>query len=136
MGLRAGRVPGTRGARAEGTAGLAPMAQTGGLTMVYPMPAGHKVGRMKDMEGGQPMTASQLRELQNIVPSREQRVDINTIRLDMDAPAAVRAEQYLRQIKNPYAFRCGNVAVNVRFSHGGKPLAQAMQSYLAALAGR
>ena len=82
------------------------------------------------------MTASQLRELQNIVPSREQRVDINTIRLDMDAPAAVRAEQYLRQIKNPYAFRCGNVAVNVRFSHGGKPLAQAMQSYLAALAGR
>jgi len=91
---------------------------------------------MKNMEGGQTMTTAQLRELQNIVPPREQRVDISTIRLDMDAPAAVRAEQYLRQIKNPYAFRCGEVAVNVRFCHNGKPLAQAIQSYLTALANR
>ena len=82
------------------------------------------------------MTVTQLRELQNIVPSREQRVDINTIRLDMDAPVAVRAEQYLKQIKNPYAFRCGDVAVNVRFSQDGRTLEQAMQSYLTALAGR
>ncbi|MCL2300147.1 MAG: hypothetical protein FWC27_08400 [Firmicutes bacterium] len=82
------------------------------------------------------MTAAQLRELQNIVPPREQRVNITTITLDMDAPAAVRAEQYLRQIKNPYAFRCGNVAVNVRFCRDGKPLAQAVQSYLTALASR
>jgi len=88
------------------------------------------------MEGDTPMTAAQLRELQNIVPPREQRVDITTVKLDMDAPAAIRAEQYLRQVKNPYAFRCGNVAVNVRFCPDGKPLAQAMQAYLAALAGR
>jgi len=82
------------------------------------------------------MTAAQLRELQNSVPPREQRVDVTTIQLDMDAPAAVRAEQYLRQIKNPYAFRCGDVAVNVRFSRDGRTLEQAMVSYLSALANR
>jgi len=82
------------------------------------------------------MTTVQLRELQNATPTREQRVDITNITFDMDVPAAVRAEQYLKQIKNPYAFRCGNVAVNVRFCREGKPLAQAMQSYLTALVNR
>ena len=82
------------------------------------------------------MTVVQLRELQNIVPPREDRVDVCTIAFDMDAPAAVRVEKYLKLVKNPYAFRCGNVAVNVRFSHEGKPLAQAMQSYLTSLANR
>jgi len=82
------------------------------------------------------MTLAQLRQLQETAPCRADRVDVSGIKIDMDAPIAVRAEQYLKQIKNPYAFRCGDVAVNVRFSQDGRTLEQAMQSYLTALAGR
>jgi len=48
----------------------------------------------------------------------------------MDASAPIRAEQFLAQIKNPYAFRCGDVAVNLEFSSDGKTLEQAITSYL------
>jgi hypothetical protein len=87
-------------------------------------------------KGRAPMTTAQLQQLQAAGSAFADRVDVSTVKLDMDAPAAVRAEQYLRQIKNPYAFRCGDVAVNVRFSRDGRTLEQAMQSYLTALAGR
>ena len=81
------------------------------------------------------MTKAQLQQLRAMAPAFTDRVDAASIKLDMDAPAAVRAEQYLRQIKNPYAFRCGEVAVNLRFCPDGKSLAQSMQAYLSAKAG-
>ena len=79
------------------------------------------------------MTVQQLHELRNTKPTAADRVDVTGIKFDMDAPAAQRAEQYLRQVKNPYAFRCGDVAVNVMFSPTGKPLKHAVESYLTAL---
>ena len=78
------------------------------------------------------MTTKQLQELQRQQPAPEERVDISAVKLDIDAPAHQRAEQYLAQVKNPYAFRCAGIGVNVEFSDGGKPLRQAMQSYLSA----
>ena len=60
----------------------------------------------------------------------EDRVDIRGVSIDMDASAPIRAEQFLAQIKNPYAFRCGDVAVNLEFSSDGKTLEQAITSYL------
>ena len=60
----------------------------------------------------------------------EERVDIRGVSIDVDAPAPIRAEQFLAQIKNPYAFRCGEVAVNLEFSSKGKTLEQAITSYL------
>jgi hypothetical protein len=48
----------------------------------------------------------------------------------MDAPAVCRAEQYLRQVKNPYHFRVGDIAVNVEFTEGGKSLRDCVKSYL------
>jgi len=81
------------------------------------------------------MTRAQLQQMQAVVPAKTERVDISGVQLDMDVPAAMRAEHYLQQIGNPYAFRCGDIAVNVRFCPGGKTLAQAMQTYLAAKAG-
>jgi hypothetical protein len=51
----------------------------------------------------------------------------------MNAPAEVRAAQYIEQLKNPYAFRCDNFAVNVVFSADGKKLEDALLSYLTML---
>jgi len=82
------------------------------------------------------MTVAQLHKLRETIPTYADRINITGIKLDMNVPAAVRAEQYLQQVKNPYAFRCGDVAVNIRFCREGKTLDQAIQSYLTALAGR
>lgn len=78
------------------------------------------------------MTVQELLELQNITPCFADRVDITTVKVDTTAPSALRAEQYLSQIKNPYAFQCSGIAVNVKFRPDGKPLKQAIASYLSA----
>jgi len=78
------------------------------------------------------MTQQDLEALRTANPSREERVDANGITIDMDAPVEERAQQLLEQIKNPYAFRCGDVAVNVEFDSEGKTLREAMVSYLGA----
>ena len=63
----------------------------------------------------------------------EERVDISDVKIDPDLPIMQRIEDYIRQIKNPYAFKCGEIAVNVGLSHNGKTLKDAMTSYLNAI---
>jgi len=75
------------------------------------------------------MTLEQLRLSQNADPSFEERVDIRNVEIDMSAPAAVRTAQYLAQIKNPYAFKCGDISVNIEFTPGGPTLEEAMTRY-------
>ncbi|MDR1465484.1 MAG: hypothetical protein LBJ11_09330 [Oscillospiraceae bacterium] len=76
------------------------------------------------------MTLEQLCALRAADPPKEERVDIRSVTIDTDAPVEVRAQQYLEQIKNPYAFRCGDVSVNLEFAPEGKPLREAIISYL------
>ena len=78
------------------------------------------------------MTKEQLFMLQEEKISRVERVDIEIVVIDQTTPAYQRAEAYLRQIKNPYAFKCGTIAVNVGFSSGGKTLREALTSCFAA----
>ena len=79
------------------------------------------------------MTPEELQALRTADPPREERVDIRSVSIDMDAPVAVRAQQLLEQIKNPYAFMSGDVAVNIEFSPTGKTLREAMISYFTAM---
>jgi len=79
------------------------------------------------------MTCEQLQDLGDNPPARDDRVDIKTIYIDPNLSAVQRAEQYLQQVKNPYAFRVGDIAVNVAFSPNGKPLKETVISYLIAL---
>ena len=83
-------------------------------------------------ESSDSVTSKDLEALRNANPPREERVDIRSITLDMDAPAEVRAQQLLEQVKNPYAVMCGDLAVNIGFTPDGKTLRDAMTSYLSA----
>lgn len=76
------------------------------------------------------MDICQLRTLKSVHPTYEERVDIDNIKIDMTSCVYKRAEQFLEQIKNPYAFRCGEVSVNVVFCPEGKLLKELVTSYL------
>lgn len=77
--------------------------------------------------------AQLLAQMKNTREVPEERVDIAGIKIDTSAPVDFRAQEYLNRIKNPYAFKCGDIAVNIRFSPEGKGLKKAFSSYLSAI---
>jgi hypothetical protein len=76
------------------------------------------------------MNLEQLRVLQTENVQFEDRIDINSVKIDYALSQMERAISYINQIKNPYAFRCGDCAVNLRFTKSGKPLEECVASYL------
>ena len=55
-------------------------------------------------------------------------VDISTVQIDQSKPREVRMKEFLRQIKNPYLFKVGDVIVEVSFRKNGPALQKAMES--------
>lgn len=45
----------------------------------------------------------------------ENLTDINSIKINTDEPIGKRCEKYFGEVKNPYAFRVGNVGVKINF---------------------
>ena len=60
-------------------------------------------------------------------------VDIRDVNIDMDWPREKRIEEYIRQIKNPYCFKVGKVAVKVEFSEGDATFEDRVKEYLESL---
>ena len=49
-------------------------------------------------------------------------VDIRTVTVDKSLPKEERIADFVRQIKNPYRFRCGDFVVNAAFANNGVTL--------------
>ncbi len=49
-------------------------------------------------------------------------IDIRDVVVDKDLPKRERVAEFVRQIRNPYRFRCGNFTVTARFSEDGPTL--------------
>lgn len=49
-------------------------------------------------------------------------VDIRDVKLDSCLEQPERIRSFLRQIKNPYCFKVGDVVVNVAYTEGGATL--------------
>lgn len=60
-------------------------------------------------------------------------VDIRGIVIDRTLPKEERIREFIMQIKNPYCFRVGKVAVSVGFQKGGPTFEQCMEHYLQTL---
>ena len=60
---------------------------------------------------------------------REELVDTRDVRIDTSLPPEERVRDYVRQIKNPYHFRVGDVEVRVAFK-GEATLEECLQHYL------
>lgn len=56
-------------------------------------------------------------------------VNINDVNIRTDLPFPQKACDYIMQIKNPYCFRCGDVAVKVSYSSTNTTLSDCMGVY-------
>ena len=55
---------------------------------------------------------------------KSQLVDLNSIQIDESKPVSERIESFLQQVKNPYCFRIGDVAVKVNYKNEGPTFQQ------------
>lgn len=60
-------------------------------------------------------------------------VDINSVVIPENLTKDDRMREFVRQIKNPYCFKVGKVAVSVGFSGDGVTFEQRMEHYLSTL---
>ena len=61
---------------------------------------------------------------------RDNLVDIREVSVEKDHPKEQRIESFVRQIKNPYRFRCGEFVVNASFAGNGVTLEECLQGLL------
>lgn len=57
-------------------------------------------------------------------------VDIQDVHVDPSLPREQRIAEYVRQIKNPYCFRCGNFVIHARFNPDGPSLEDCLKQAL------
>lgn len=67
---------------------------------------------------------------QNVQTTAEPLVDIREVSVDPSLPRDERIKEYLRQIKNPYCFRCGGFTVHARFAKDGPSLEECLKQIL------
>lgn len=57
-------------------------------------------------------------------------VDIRNVHIDRSLPKEERIKSMIEQMKNPYAFKYGDVVVKMEFAHNGRTLEDCMERYL------
>lgn len=57
-------------------------------------------------------------------------VDIRTISIDKNLSKEERIAAFVKQIQNPYRFRCGDFVVNASFARNGTTLENCLQGIL------
>lgn len=55
-------------------------------------------------------------------------VDLNTVKIDDTQPIPERIHSFLQQIKNPYCFRIGDIAVKVNTKKTGRHFSRILRS--------
>ena len=67
---------------------------------------------------------------------KEQLVDLSSIEIDVERSKQERMLDYLRQVKNPYYFKVGDVAVRLVFDEGGRSFQECMEELVQANIGK
>ncbi len=57
-------------------------------------------------------------------------VDIRDVHVDPNLPRKERIKEYIRQIKNPYCFKCGQFTIHARFAKDGPTLEECLKQIL------
>ena len=57
-------------------------------------------------------------------------VDIQDVSVDPNLPREERIAEFIRQIKNPYCFKCGKFTVRAKFAKDGPSLEDSLKQIL------
>lgn len=60
-------------------------------------------------------------------------IDIKNTKADPDKPLSERMADFIRQIRNPYCFRCGDTIVKVSYSDTEVTMEERMEGFFRAL---
>lgn len=55
---------------------------------------------------------------------------IENVKINMDLPVEERMKEFVRQIKNPYFFRCGKLIVQVEYSDTDKTINDCLKEFI------
>ena len=58
-------------------------------------------------------------------------IDIRTVFVDKALPKLERIAEFIKQIKNPYRFKCGKFTVTARFAKNGPSLEECLKQIIA-----
>lgn len=81
----------------------------------------------------QNMDFKQMRNVDVRTVERESLADISKIHIDTRMPREQRLADFVRQIGNPYCYRCGKVVVKVSFAETNATLEDRLEHYLKTL---
>lgn len=76
------------------------------------------------------MTLEEMREIDVRTVNPESLVDIRTVTVDPALPRAEKLKSFVKQIKNPYCYKYGDVIVKIGFANNGKTLEDCLEQYL------
>ena len=85
------------------------------------------------MEAAMGFELAQMKDVDVHTVDRDSLVDIREVQIDGKLPREQRFEDFLRQIKNPYCYRCGKIIVKVSFSNTDATLEDRLEHYLATM---
>ena len=76
------------------------------------------------------MTLDEMKAVDVRTVNREDLIDIHDVNIDRTLPKIERIKDFIRQIKNPYVFKCGAVVVKMEFADTDLTLEDCMEHYL------
>jgi len=79
------------------------------------------------------MTFQEMRDIDIHVVDLDNLVDIKDIQINTSLPREEQLLDFIEQIKNPYCFKVGKVAVKVHFSNRDATIEDCLESYLLSL---
>ncbi|MBR1442184.1 MAG: hypothetical protein IJ583_01475 [Firmicutes bacterium] len=60
-------------------------------------------------------------------------VDIKDVEVNINSPKNVKIKSFIRQIKNPYIYKCGKFVVKISFEENDKNVRDRLREYIASL---
>ena len=76
------------------------------------------------------MTIEEMKNVDVRTVSRDDLVDIRDVEIDPELPKEERIKSFVRQIRNPYCFKVGNVVVKTEFADTDATLDDRLEHYL------
>ena len=75
------------------------------------------------------MTISEMKNIDIRTVDKNTLVDINNIKVDQNLSPAERIKEFIRQIKNPYCYKCKDLIIKIKFEETNDKFEDILKKY-------